>query len=132
MAFKVFEEYGAAARDEATLRISGYLFVSKGLQKRVDAEEANGAVLLYDEEGKRIGIRFHAIYDENNVAMRNVSKEKSGVAVNILPLLRFYGIKKPSEKRTLQVSKEQDMLIVDIAPLCDDNEGKDDADDLLN
>ena len=130
MGFKVFEEYGAAARDEATLRISGYLFLSKGLLKRVNAEDSNGAVLLFDEDNKRIGIKFCDEYDSSKPEIRNVSKERSGVAVNILPLLKFYGMEKPEKKQTLKVSTDEDMLIIDASNLYSDANRSGEDDDL--
>lgn len=120
MGFKVFEEYGAAARDGATLRVSGYLFLSKGLLRRVDAENAQGARLLYDEEGACLGVEFYDDYDKNRTEIRALSREKSGSAINILPLLRFYGYGKPIEKQTLKVEKQGAMLVMDLSMLSDE------------
>lgn len=122
MPFKVFDAYGAASRPEATLRASGYLFVSKGIMKRARSERATFAQLMYDESEQKLGIR---LYDEFDVpgdgSAPKVSVEASGVAVNILPLLRYYGLPEPkvTGKRVLPVSFEDQVIVIDLKQVKD-------------
>lgn len=48
--------------------------------------------------------------------MREISKEKSGIAVNLLPLLRFYGFPEPKDvgKETFAVTFEDSLAVIDL------------------
>ena len=120
MAFEVFTAYGAASRPEATLRTSGYLFVSKGIMKRAQSENATHAQLMYDEIENRLGIRLYDTFDvPENESVREVSPEKSGIAVNLMPLLRFYGFPGPKilGKRVLPITLDGNVIVIDLKTL---------------
>lgn len=115
MAFKVFDAYGAASRPEATLRTSGYLFLSKGIMKRAGSENATHAQLLFDEAWDRLGIRLYEPVDvPNDGSAREASLEKSGIAVNVLPLMRYYGLPDPKSlgKQVLTVSFDGNVIVI--------------------
>ena len=116
MAFKVFDGYGAASRPTATLRVSGYVFLSKGILKRADCESCTHAELRFDEESQKVGIRLinDLVEDTDAPSVRQINTEKSGISVNLLPLLRFYGYGKPTKKHVLQVEFNEGMVIVDL------------------
>ena len=117
MAFKVFDAYGAASRPTATLRVSGYVFLSKGILKRANGEGAKHAELMFDEETGQVGIRLVSDFwdDVKSPSIRPVSVENSGISVNLLPLLRFYGLGKPTEKHVLDVEFDEGMVIIDLS-----------------
>lgn len=122
MSFEVFDAYGAATRPEATLRASGYLFLSRGILKRAGNESATHAQLLYDETSDRLGIRLGADVDALvSPGFKEASKEKSGVSVNLLPLLRYYGLPEPrvAGKRVLPVGFEGGMIVIELKSLRD-------------
>lgn len=116
MAFKVFDAYGAASRPTATLRVSGYVFLSKGILMRAGSEESTHAELSFDDETQRVGIRLvHDVVDGTDAtSIRQINTEKSGVSVNILPLLRFYGYGKPTKKHVLDVEFDEGMVIINL------------------
>jgi len=116
MAFEIFTAYGAAARGEATLRASGYLFLSRALMGRIRAEESQHVVLLYDPETNRLGIRPANGSDSAEI-QRAVSLEPSGTAVNIVPVLRCYDIRQPKKKVRLEAKVEENMLVIDLTPV---------------
>jgi hypothetical protein len=114
MAFRVFTAYGAASRPEATLRSSGYLFLSKGILQRAGDEKATYCQLQFDEEEGRLGIKLaRASFDGEG--MRQMSIEPSGASVNILPLLRYYGFPALKGKRVLPVRFEDGLIVLDLA-----------------
>jgi hypothetical protein len=113
MPLEVFTAYGAAGRLEATLRASGYLFLSSALLRRIHAEAAEAVVLLFDQEAKLLAVRAPRP-DDPPPALRSVSKEPSGVAVNIVPLLASYNFPKPRRKLRLPVQTRGDMLLVEM------------------
>lgn len=113
MAFKVFDKYGAASRQEVTIRASGYAFMSHGILARMGREDATHFQALYDEETGRVALNFTNSPD-NDGTWRELSREKSGVAANILPVLRFYNLNLGGKKRVLPVQIEDDYLVMDI------------------
>lgn len=120
VAFKIFDAYGAASRPEATLRASGYVFLSKGILKRAGTEDATHAQLMYDDEEDRLGIKLYRKIDaEFEDAVREMSIEKSGASVNILPLIRYYDLADPKKlgKRILPVQFENGLVVIDLKPL---------------
>lgn len=118
MAFEVFTAYGAAARGEATLRASGYLFLSRALMGRIHAEESEHLVLLYDAETNRLGVRPANGSDSAEI-QRAASREPSGTAVNIVPVLRCYDMKQPKRKVRLDAKVEKEILVIDLTPIRD-------------
>lgn len=120
MAFEVFDAYGAATRPEATLRASGYLFLSRGITKRAGNENATHAQLLYDESSDRLGIKLGSEVDALvDGGYREASREKSGIAVNLLPLLRYYRLPIPKYvgKQVLPVEFDGGMIVIELKPL---------------
>jgi hypothetical protein len=115
MAFKVFTAYGAASRPEATLRASGYLFLSKGILRRAGDRPFTHYQLQYDEETGRLGIALggaaRAVVDN---AYRPLSKEPSGASLNLMPLLRYYGFPPVTEKRVLPVTFEENLIVIEL------------------
>lgn len=120
MAFEVFDAYGAATRPEATLRASGYLFLSRGILKRGGSENATHAQLLYDETADRLGIKLGGDVDALlSSGFKEMSREKSGASVNLLPLLRYYGLPEPKlvGKQVLPVEFDGGMIVIELKPL---------------
>jgi len=116
MAFKVFTAYGAASRPEATLRTSGYLFLSKGILQRAGDEGATHCQLQFDEECGRLGLRLASDGKELlEDGFRQLTVEKSGASINILPLLRYYGFPPLKEKRVLPVKFEDGLIAIELA-----------------
>src|SRR5579863_4478283 len=104
MPFEVFDAYGAASRPEATLRASGHLFISRGIVKRSGREDATYYQLQFDEDTDRMAIRMCRNYDKiSEQGVREVIQEKSGIAINIVPLLRYYNFPMPKTKVVLPV-----------------------------
>ena len=119
MGFKVFDAYGAASRPTATLRVSGYMFLSKSIQKQAGSEHPTHVQLSFDEDSDKVGIRFLTDFvdDTDSPSIREVSTEKSGISANLLPLLRFYRFSKPTKKHVFPVEFEDGMVVVDLSEL---------------
>lgn len=114
--FRKFTEYGAASRDEATLRYSGNLFFSRSILMAYNIENPQFAALYIDEEQIRLGIRFYTTAesmptDENYI---KVSVERSGYTINIQPVLRYFRIKDRIKKSKHSVSKEDGLLVISL------------------
>lgn len=112
MTFRLFTEYGAASRTQVTIRTNELLFISKTTLKQFDAEESNFAVIYIDELSLNVGIQFHK--NEPNTNFRKISQEKSGVSINISPILKYLGIGSVRKKFMSDVENREGMLIFSI------------------
>lgn len=120
MAFKLFKEYGAASRTTATLRVSGSVFLASGILKRCKITEPLAAKLYFDEEHCHLGIELLNAYDKADSTQKEMSVEKSGRSVNILALLRYYGLvsgRKLSARLSLPAKFDDGMLVLDLSQL---------------
>lgn len=115
MSFRKFTEYGAASRTSVTIRTNDLLFISKAILNQLDVDEANYVMIFIDEEEYLLGLIFTK--EKPNDNYRKISNEKSGVSVNIAPILRFFGITKLKEKFTSDVTKKEGMLVFSIKDL---------------
>jgi hypothetical protein len=120
MGFELFDNYGAASRGEATLRASGYLFIPSALLQRHRIKSAEYVEVYYDDKERLVGLKFYENEQKERHAQRKASQEKSGVAVNLLPLLRQWGVDKPT-KKSLEVQQEDGLLTVDIGGVLDED-----------
>jgi hypothetical protein len=115
MAFRVFDAYGAASRPEATLRASGYLFISKGIMSRAGKESATRYQLRFDPDNGRCGIMLLDDRDTGfDEGVRRLNVEASGASLTLLPLLRYYGFPAVKEKKVLPVAFEDDLIIINL------------------
>lgn len=118
MAFKVFDAYGAAARPEATLRASGQLFLSRGILRRSSREDATHYQLQFDEETDRLAIKLcHRNDESSQPGVKEALLEKSGIAINVVPLLRYYNFRVPKAKMVMPVTFESDLVVVELKGL---------------
>jgi len=88
--------------------------------KRARSENATHAQLMFDEAEDRLGIRLYDEFDSPaDGTTREASVEKSGIAVNLLPLLRYYGIPEPkvTGKLILPVTFDEQVIVIDLRPL---------------
>ena len=118
MTFKVFDAYGAAARPEATLRASGQIFLSRGILSRSGKEGATHVQLQFDEEADTLGIKLcKSTASVTETGIREATVEKSGIAVNLVPLLRYYNFRMPKAKLVLPVTFGAGLVLIDLKPL---------------
>jgi hypothetical protein len=85
--------------------------------KRAGNENATRAQLMFDEEEDVLGIRLYDEYDvPEDGSAREASPEKSGVAVNLTPLLRYYGLPEPKTvgKQVFSVTFENNVIVIDL------------------
>lgn len=116
MAFRLFTEFGAASRDEATIRARGGIFLSYAITKRAGIGKPESARLYFDEDSDRIGIEMLDSGDSNDKSQRKVSKEKSGVAVNAAALFRYYGFEL-GKKRSAPVELDGNLIVIDVSEM---------------
>jgi len=70
-----------------------------------------------ENEDPVIAVEFLDEFDEDEEGSKKLSIEKSGVAINILPVLRFLGIDKPESKENLKGKWQDGLLVVDLTKL---------------
>jgi hypothetical protein len=116
MGFELFTEYGAASRDEATIRARGSIFLSDAIVNRANVSDPQAAKLYYDKTTDRLGIELLAKYDASDKAQRKISKERSGISVNANPILRYFGFPL-GEKKSAPIEVEEKMIVIKLAGL---------------
>jgi hypothetical protein len=117
MALRIFTDFGAASRNQVTLRVNLNLFISNGLIHRYKLEGFEYVCLYIDDEKMVVGLKFTKPENANNKEIRKVLKEKSGISINISPILRFYGVSKLYEKKNLDIAEEDGLLVLDLSSL---------------
>ena len=98
MAFQKFTAYGAGSRDRCTLRVSGYLFVPRAIAQLVAPEPPKQVLLYFDPESQLLALVPGDSLIDAPEELREVSDEPSGIAVNIVPLLRAHKLAKLEKK----------------------------------
>lgn len=111
--FKPFTTWGASSRSSITLRTSGALFVSKNILNKL-LPNPQAVILYFDEHYARIGIQFIEKFRDEIEGCRKISKEKSGISFNVLPLLKHYGIENVKKRKQFRVKLEADLLVIDL------------------
>ena len=124
MAFQLFEEYGSASREHATLRASGAIFLPNAVLNQSEVSSPEAARLHFDVEGKKLGIELVAKLVKGDRSARKMSVEGSGRSISVQPVLRFYGLNQPAKKLDLNVAQENGMLVVDLASLTPGRRGR--------
>lgn len=112
---KIFTHYGASAREQVTIRTNDILFVSDTLLKRFNADKCCFVTIFIDEENAEIGLEFHDNKPTN--VHRKVCGEKSGISINIAPILRYFNIKKLDRKYIANIRKDGKLLVFSIREL---------------
>lgn len=114
MPFERFTEVGRVFRPRASLRSNGQIGFNHGCVKRFEMNKFSHAVLFYDADTKRIGVKLTNDKDEagaSTLITRNGNGTLSGRA-----FLEFYHL---TPKRTTQYDIEPDnasrLLVIDVA-----------------
>lgn len=116
MGFQLFKEYGAASREEATIRSRGTIFLSDAILNRISMKNAEAFQLLFDEERCALAIELLETYERKNRAQRKISQERSGVAINAAPMLRYFNFRL-GKKRSVEVEIDGKLVVLDLSEL---------------
>jgi hypothetical protein len=103
MGFERFTEVGRAFRPRASIRSNGQIGFNQGAVKRYELEQWPYAVLFYDKDTKRIGIRLTKDEKEEGI-VRLVCKSGNG-AISARSFLYYYDI---AHDKTRALDIEQD------------------------
>jgi len=85
--------------------------------KRAGSENATHAQLMFDEDDDVLGIRLYEAKDApGDGSAREASPEKSGIAVNVIPLLRYFNFPEPKHvgKQVLNVTFDHNVIVIDL------------------
>jgi hypothetical protein len=129
MAFtKEFTNYGAACRNHLTIRASGKLFIPRNIiTDRLDIKMVSHyKILLDDEDQYRLGIKLSFLTPGVNDfrSKRKVSVEKSGVTLNIAPVLSSLGVHKIKQKMLIPYTIEDALLVINVKEFINFNTGE--------
>jgi hypothetical protein len=116
MAFERFTEVGRVFRPRASLRSNGQIGFNHGSVKRFEMEKFTHAILFYDAETKRIGVKLTNEKDEPG-ASALMTRSGNGT-LSARAFLEFYQL---TPKTTTQYDIERDnpsgLLVINIAKI---------------
>ena len=114
MAFTRFTATGGRFRPMVTISKAGLISMNKGAARRFNVGACEAAVLFYDSETKRIGIKPTNDMAEDGAC--RLRKRESGADISGRSFLAFFEITHERTRRFDAVwDAESEMIIVDIA-----------------
>lgn len=111
--FKPFN-VGRFFGNKITLRPNGVLYVNDSVINASEVKEPASALLFIDEMNRKIGIKFSEDLEKSKKHSRKVMKEKGGVAVRILPALRYFGVNEIKQKESFPFVREEGLIVIDV------------------
>jgi len=118
MPFERFTEVGRVFRPRASLRSNGQIGFNHGCVKRFEMQKFSHAVLFYDTETKRIGVKLTNDKDEAG-ASALITRSGNGT-VSARAFLEYYHL---TPKTTTQYDIERDsasgLLVIGVAKATD-------------
>lgn len=119
MPFEIFESYGAREKNYLTLRTTNFLFIRKGILKDLNLEDSKFAEFYIDRANLNIALKL--VKELPIVRHRKIVKERSGLSVNIGPILKHFGIMSVNKKIDSHVKHIDGMLVFSIKELVEAN-----------
>lgn len=117
MALREIDVSGSASKNTITLRANGTLFLNKGVLRKINCEYAEAALFYIDDEKPLIAIKLIDEVDGKKNNCKKLLKDKNGVSVNMLPVLRYYDIEKQKKKIDFDLEKKEDLILLDVSKL---------------
>lgn len=111
--------FGRPSRSEGkvSIRSSGILFINNNIVTNIsgmDVNEINYSLIFIDSEKPIIGIKFTKEEQPERRECRRLTKEKSGVSININKILNHYNVKKMKGSISLTFIQDNEFLIINI------------------
>lgn len=112
MAFVKFNKIGSIYKSRASISNKGVISLNQGAanQFKLSKENALYVELFYDEEAKKIGLKFHKGKIDS---VANVRHRETGLHFSARSLLDYYQIQ-PKATSLYQVEGMDDMVIIDL------------------
>jgi hypothetical protein len=112
MAFERFTKTGGRGYiPKVSIWGKGQIGFNQGAVNKFNLNNFEYAVLFYDSENKKIGMKF--TNDKENGIVKLVKRAGSGISMSAKAFLDFYGIDYSEKKRyTLSYDKENDLYIL--------------------
>jgi hypothetical protein len=113
MAFERFTQAGRAFRPRASIRSTGQIGLSHGCMNRYSLERVPYAVLFYDRDTRRIGIKPTA--DQNEEGALRISVRSGSGSIAARSFLDYYRVEY-GETRSFDVTYDEEarMLIINL------------------
>lgn len=113
MPFERYVKSGRTYRPTASIWSRGQIGLNQGAVRRFKINEYKFAVLFYDDENKRIGIRL--TNDENEPGVMGIVRGATGVFISAISFLDFYNIDhKKTQKYAVDYNEDEGFYILDL------------------
>ncbi len=113
MAFERYVKSGRIYRPFASIWLRGQIGINQGAVERFKIKDYKLAVLFYDKEIERIGIRL--TNDENEEGATTITQGKTGVVISAVSFLDFYGIDhSDTRKYPIDYNENENLYVIDL------------------
>lgn len=113
MAFEKFTLRGRGFKPQASIWSRGQISFNQGAVRRHKIDKYKYAMLFFDPDTSRIGIKM--TNNENEDGIQKIGIRKSGVMLSAKAFLEYYGVDFSETRRyTLHKSDEEDFLLIDL------------------
>ena len=114
MAFTRFTETGGRFRPVVSISKAGLVSLNKGAARRFNVDRCEAAILFYDADTNRIGIKPTNDMTEDGTC--RIRKRETGADISGLAFLEFFEIKHERTRRFSAVwDDENEMIVVDLS-----------------
>jgi hypothetical protein len=114
MAFEKFTQTGQRFKPKISIWEGGQIGFNQGAMKRFNLDNFQYAVLYFDREKNRIGIKF--MNDEKEEGSIKFNHRKTGGVISGKAFLDFYGIDYSKTRKNLDVvfDKENELYVINL------------------
>lgn len=113
MAFEKFTLRGRGFKPQASIWSRGQISFNQGAVRRYNIDKHKYAMLFFDPDTSRIGIRL--TNSENEDGIQKIGVRKSGVMLSAKSFLEYYGVDfSETRKYTLQKTEDEGFLLIDL------------------
>jgi hypothetical protein len=113
MPFERYVKSGRTYRPTASLWSRGQIGLNRGAVQRFKILEYKFAVLYYDSENKRIGIKL--TNDENEAGVMGIVRGATGVFISAISFLEFHNIDHTkTRKYAVDYDEDEKLYVIDL------------------
>ncbi|MGB2678377.1 MAG: hypothetical protein WAN12_14925 [Candidatus Acidiferrum sp.] len=113
MAFERFTDVGRVFRPRASIRSNGQIGFNHGSVKRFDMQKYSFAVLFYDKENRKVGVKL--TNDKTEAGASSLITRSGNGTVSARAFLEYYRLlPKITTQHDIEWDEENKLLVVDI------------------
>lgn len=114
MPFERFTKVGRGYKPKVSIWSKGQIGFNQGAVLRLNLKKYKFAILFYDQESRRVGLRFTNDINEDGAVKLHV--RKTGAVISARSFLDYYGIDySKKQKYDVDYDKENNLYVISLA-----------------